>query len=167
MRVLLNRSTENKPVPAAEGERRGMKKSMGEEVAVDIAEANMGQSSQGCQSDLIELSSEYCEGRLFPANPKVVPACHEAKLRLPLTREDCTTYAAKQRRHSREEEAIIQSEVTKQFQMGAIRKSTSAWAVNCVVVRKKDGTARVCEDYRGLNTILNRTAEASETSTAS
>ena len=49
---------------------------------------------------------------------------------------------------------MIQSEVAKQFQTGAIRRSTSAWAANCVVVRKKDETARVCQDYRRLNTLL-------------
>ena len=49
---------------------------------------------------------------------------------------------------------MTQSEVTKQFQTGAIRRSTSVWTADCVVVRKKDGTARVGQDYRGLNTLL-------------
>ena len=68
-----------------------------EEVAVDIAEASMGQLSRGRKSALLELLREYSDRGLFPANPKVVPACHGAKLRLPLTREDCTPYAAKKR----------------------------------------------------------------------
>ena len=128
MRLLLDRSVEKEPVPAVEGESGGTERPTGdlEEVAVDIAEANMGQLSQGCKSNLLELLREYRDRGLFPANPKVVPACHGAKLRLPLTREDCTPYAAKQRRYSPEEEAMIQSEVTKQFQTGAIRRSTSA-----------------------------------------
>ena len=156
MRLLLDQSEEKKPSPAVEGERGGAEMPTGDvkEVAVDISEANMGQLSQGCKSDLLELLREYRDRGLFPANPKVVPACHGAKLRLPLTREDCTPYAAKQRRYSPEEETMIQSEVTKQYQTGAIRRSTSAWAANCVVVRKKDGTARVCQDYRGLNASL-------------
>ena len=49
---------------------------------------------------------------------------------------------------------MIQSEVAKQFIAGDIRRSTSAWAATCVVVRRQDGTARVCRDYRGLNTLL-------------
>lgn len=65
-------------------------------------------------------------------------------------REDCTPYAAKQWRYSPDEEAMIHNEVVKQLRNGAIRRSTSACAANCVVVRKKDGTARVCQDYRGL-----------------
>lgn len=32
-----------------------------------------------------------------------------------------------------------------------IQRSHSAWAANCVVVMKKDGTARVCQDFRELN----------------
>ena len=156
MRLLLDRSVEKESVPAVEGERGGTERPTGdlEEVSVDIAEANTGQVSQGCKSSLLELLREYRDRGLFPANPKVVPPCHGAKLRLPLTREDFTPYTAKQRRYSPEEEAMIQSEVTKQFQTGAIRKSTSAWASNCVVVRKKDGTARVCQDYRGLSALL-------------
>ena len=114
----------------------------------------MVQLNQGCKSNLLKMLREYRDRGLFPANPKVVPACHGAKLRLPLTRKDCTPYAAKQPRYSPEEEAMIQREVTKQFQTGAIRRSTSAWAANCVVVRMKDGTARVCEDYWGLYPLL-------------
>ena len=49
---------------------------------------------------------------------------------------------------------MIQREETKQFQAGAIRRSTLAWAANCVVLPKKDGTARVCQDYQGLTTVL-------------
>ena len=45
MRPLLDRWVEKEPVPAVEGERRGMENSIGEEVAVYIAEANTGQSS--------------------------------------------------------------------------------------------------------------------------
>ena len=93
-----------------------------------------------------------CRNMVNPGRyPKIVPACHGATLLLPLTREDSTPHAAKQRRYPPEEEAMIQSMVTRQFQAGAIRRSTSAWAANRVVVRKKDGTARVRQDYRGLN----------------
>ncbi|CAN0521916.1 unnamed protein product, partial [Laminaria digitata] len=114
----------------------------------------MGQQSQEGKSDLLKLLREYRGRGLFPANPKIVPAIHGAKLRLPLIKEDCTPHAANQRRYSPEEERMIQSEVTKRLQSGAIRRSTSAWAANCVVVRKKDGTARICQDYRGLNALL-------------
>ena len=119
----------------------------------------MGQSSQGRKSDWLELSCECRDRGLLPANPKVVPACHKAKLRLPLTREDYTPYVAKQRRYSPEEEAMIQSEATKQFQTGAIRKSTSAWAANCFWFARsmaRRGSARITG---GCTRYLSRTAE--------
>ena len=34
---------------------------------------------------------------------------------------------------------------------GVIRKSFSPWASNIVIVRKKDGSLRMCIDYRQLN----------------
>lgn len=37
---------------------------------------------------------------------------------------------------------------------GAIRRSHSAWVANFVVVIEKDGTARVYQDYRRLNALL-------------
>ena len=49
---------------------------------------------------------------------------------------------------------MIQSEVEKQNKAGTIRRSQSAWPANFVVVAKKDGTIRVCQDYRGLNVLL-------------
>lgn len=35
-----------------------------------------------------------------------------------------------------------------------MRRSNSAWAANCAVVTKTDGTARVCQYWRGLNALL-------------
>ena len=49
---------------------------------------------------------------------------------------------------------MIQSKVAKQFRAGAIRRSSSAWATKCVVIREEGATARVCLDYRALNTVL-------------
>ena len=68
-----------------------------EEVAVDTAEVNIGQLSQGRKSDLLELLHEYRDRGLFTTNPRW---CHETKLRMPLTREDCRLYEAEQRRYS-------------------------------------------------------------------
>ena len=81
------------------GRKRGVNGPTGglEEVSVDIAEASMGKLSRGRKSALLEPLREYRDRGRFPANPKVVPACHRAKLRLPLTREDCTPYSSKKR----------------------------------------------------------------------
>ena len=45
----------------------------------------------------------------------------------------------------------IQEHVRKLSEAGIIRPSDSEWASNCVVVKKKDGTWRLCIDYRELN----------------
>ena len=45
----------------------------------------------------------------------------------------------------------IQDHVKKLADAGIIRPSTSEWASNCVVVKKKDGSWRLCIDYRELN----------------
>lgn len=45
----------------------------------------------------------------------------------------------------------IQSQLKKWLQAGLIEKSTSPYASQMVVVRKKDGKIRICVDYRELN----------------
>ena len=46
---------------------------------------------------------------------------------------------------------IIQQQVKKLAEAGLIKPSESEWASNCLVVKKKDGTWRLCIDYRALN----------------
>lgn len=41
---------------------------------------------------------------------------------------------------------------------GAIRPSKSPWAFPLVLAPKKDGTARLCVDYRSLNAVTKRNA---------
>ena len=116
---------------------------------MDLTQANIAQTNTAVKDALMRLLEKYRPA--FPANPKVVPACNQAKMQLPIENSHCTPHAAKQRRYSLEETAMTQSEIMKLKKAGAIRKSHSAWAANCVVVMKKDGTARVCQDFRVLN----------------
>ena len=116
---------------------------------VDLSLANIAQTSAAVKEALIRALEKY--RRVFPVNPKIVPTCSRAKLQLPRINSSCTPHATKQRRYSPEETVTIQSEVAKQQKAGTIRRSQSAWAANCVVVAMKDGTVRVCQDYRGLN----------------
>ena len=119
---------------------------------MDLAQVNIAQTSTTVKAVLVRLL-ERCR-RVFPANFEIVPACNRDKLQSPLANNSCTPHAANQRRYSPEETAMIQSEITKLMRSGAIRRLHSAWAANSVVVMKKDGTARVCQEYRRLNTLL-------------
>ena len=49
---------------------------------------------------------------------------------------------------------MIQAEIEKLHKAGAIVPSTSQYASCCYTVRKKDGTVRVVQDFRGLNALL-------------
>ena len=47
----------------------------------------------------------------------------------------------------------VQNDLEKMFRLGVIRHSSSPYASPVVVVRKKDGSNRVCIDYRKLNKV--------------
>ncbi|CAN0062085.1 unnamed protein product, partial [Choristocarpus tenellus] len=100
---------------------------------------------------LVELLEEFRSLRVFPEDPKRVPPCSRGVLHIPLLDEDCTPYAAKQRRFFPEETQMIQAEVKQLQECGIIRPSTSAWAAAVVAVRKKYGTLRLCTDFMMLN----------------
>lgn len=55
------------------------------------------------------------------------------------------------RRHSLDRQEVIRKEVEQMEKDGIIRPSSSAYATEPVLVRKKDGPWRVCIDYRQLN----------------
>ena len=97
---------------------------------------------------------EYITTGLFPSDPKRVPACIEGELTLPLKKEACISVAEKQRTSSPEERHMIREEKRKLLDLGIIRPSNSPWAAQCLCVRKKDGTLRLCIDWRTLNARL-------------
>lgn len=68
--------------------------------------------------------------------------------------EECAPIAANQQHFWPEEADAVQLEVKKLADRGIIRKSTSAWAARCVTVREKDGSLRLCQDYRALNSCM-------------
>jgi transposase InsO family protein len=50
----------------------------------------------------------------------------------------------------------LQAEVDKLLEAGIIQPSTSEWSSPVVMVRKKDGTWRLCVDYRRLNNVTKK-----------
>ena len=67
---------------------------------VDLSQANIAQTSGQVKYALLRLLERY--RHVFPANPKIVPACNRAKLQLPLVNNSCSPHEAKQRRYSPE-----------------------------------------------------------------
>ena len=51
---------------------------------------------------------------------------------------------------------VIQQEVEKMLEQGAIRESSSSWTLPVVLVKKKNGETRFCVDYRKLNRITRK-----------
>ena len=62
------------------------------------------------------------------------------------------------RRHPRQMLEEIDTQVKKLEEAGVIEASTSPWAFNLVMVRKSDGTYRMCVDLRGLNSVTKKDA---------
>ena len=62
------------------------------------------------------------------------------------------------RRIPHEHISVLKSEVDKLHKMGAIEPSISPFASPTILVKKKDGTMRLCIDYRKLNSITKKDA---------
>ena len=114
-------------------------------------DANLGQLGPHQKRQLTDILREYITAGLFPSDPKRVPACIGGELTLPLKNETCTPVAEKQRRFSPEERHMTREETKKLLDRGIIRPSNSPWAAQCLCVKKKDGTLRLCIDWRALN----------------
>lgn len=121
--------------------------------AVNMDGDSFGQLAATQKESFLAMSCKYHDQGRFPADPKRVPSCAREELRIPLLEEICRLYAAKSRRRSPEEVRIVLAEVEKLDKCGIIRPSTWTWAAEWVTVRKKDGTVRVCQDYRALNAL--------------
>ena len=57
------------------------------------------------------------------------------------------------RRHPVAHLEIIDKEVNEMLKYGVVEPAASPWASNVVLARKKDGSMRVCIDYRKVNQI--------------
>ena len=123
----------------------------GPERTVRWQDANMGTLGALQKQQLVEVLLLFIQEGLFPIDPKRVPACVDGELELPLINEHCAPYAAKQRRFSEEERRMIRAEIQKLLDRGIITRSMSPWAAQCLCVKKKDGTVRLCIDWRELN----------------
>ena len=95
---------------------------------------------------------EYAD--VFAVNPKAVAVCRGPPMSLELKDRNSAPYVAPMRHYTPEQRKMIQAEIERLHKAGAIVPSTSQYALCCHTVRKKDGTIRVVQDFRGLNSLL-------------
>ena len=122
-----------------------------QEQKVRVEDANLGTLGAAQKQQLVRVLRRFVEEGLFPLDPKRVSACVDGELELPLLNDHCSPFAAKQRRFSAEETKMITAEIQKLLDRGIIERAWSPWAAQCLCVRKKDGTMRLCIDWRELN----------------
>ena len=114
-------------------------------------DANLGQLGPHEKWRMADALQQDITAGLFPSDPKQVPACIGGELILPLKNEICTPAAGKQRKLSPEERHMTREENKKLLDRGIIRPSNSPWATQCLCAKKKNGTLRLCRDWRTLN----------------
>ena len=52
----------------------------------------------------------------------------------------------------------VEEQIQQYLELGIAERCTSAWAAPLVIVRKKDGSNRICVDYRSLNAVTEKDA---------
>lgn len=75
----------------------------------------------------------------------------EAPLKLKIILKDDIPVAQRPRRLSYTEQGIVEKQIDEWLKDGIIRVSFSEYSSPLVLVKKKDGSTRVCIDYRQLN----------------
>jgi hypothetical protein len=116
-----------------------------QQMSVDSKEAN--------PLEAIRVVSEFLE--VFPEKLLGMPP--EQKVKFSIEIEPGTTPISKRAyRVSRPELVELKKQINELLEKGYIRPSISPWAAPVLFVEKKDGTKRMCIDYRALNEVTIR-----------
>ena len=78
--------------------------------------------------------------------------CERHKIRI---KDDDTPIALRAYRFPEEKRKEVQRQVDELLQLGLVRESHSPWAFPVTLAKKKDGSSRLCIDYRALNAITS------------
>jgi hypothetical protein len=136
----------------------------GKEVVTELFMPNLEEgachhmSAYGKNANLLEAIRVVLEfPNVFPEDLPSMPP--ERKVEFAIELEPDTTPISKRAyRVSRPELVELKKQIDELLEKGYIRPNTSPWATPILFVEKKDGTKRMCIDYRSLNevTIKNK-----------
>lgn len=100
-------------------------------------------------SQIQQLLDDYAD--IF-TEPHGLPPRRECDHRIPLV-AGAQPINSRPYRHKPELKTEIERQVTELLDSGVIQKSSSPFSSPAILVKKKDGTWRLCVDYRGLNSL--------------
>ncbi|WVZ53244.1 hypothetical protein U9M48_004215 [Paspalum notatum var. saurae] len=98
----------------------------------------------------IRVVSEF--PNVFPDSLPGMPPEHDIEFSIELVPGTAPIYK-KAYRIAGVELLEVKKQIDELLEKGFIRKSTSPWASPVLLTEKKDGTLRMCVDYRGLNAV--------------
>ena len=127
----------------------GILKSLPSLDGLDLSEAGKNLTA----SQFLRLQALVVEFQdIFALNDDAPPCSTGAELKVDIP-PDVEPYAAPVRRYSPSERIIIIDHVSKLLEEGVVEPSDSPWNANVLLVPKKDGTKRLCVDFRRVNAL--------------
>jgi hypothetical protein len=100
--------------------------------------------------EAIKVVSEFPD--VFPTDLLGMPPKRKVEFAIELI-PGTTPISKRAYRVSRLEVVELKKQIDELSEKGYIRPSTSPWAAHVLFVEKKDGTRRLCVDYRALNEV--------------
>jgi hypothetical protein len=107
-------------------------------------------SSEAHPLDIIKVVSKFPD--VFPKDLPGMPPERKVEFAIELLPRTAPIFK-RAYRVSRPELVELKKQIDDLSEKGYIRPSTSPWAAAILFVEKKDGTRRMCIDYRALNEV--------------